>query len=145
MIDDRLSWALGASGHAAGGLIAKACVDHGLKPPHAHVLTLLKRHGALSQQRLIEEIGVDPSVVVTLLNDLEGENLAVRRRDPADRRRHIVELTDQGVARLAELDRAVGISERALFADLNGEEREILRGLLGRLHYGASCSVDESC
>lgn len=147
MIDDRLSWALGLSGRAAGGLVAKVCVDRGLKPAHVHILTLLNRHGALSQQRLIEEIGVDPSVLVTLLNDLEAEDLALRRRDPADRRRHIVELTEHGSEVLAEIDHTVAAAEHELFADLNADDRCTLHRLLDRIRLRSGCTEadDESC
>ena len=50
---------------------------------------------------MIEMIGVDPSKLVGLLNDLEAEGLIVRRRDPDDRRRHIVEVSKKGRTRLA--------------------------------------------
>jgi DNA-binding MarR family transcriptional regulator len=134
VIDDRLGWALAQRGRAAGGLIMRACVASGLKPPHLDALMLLSRNGAVSQQGLIEAMDVDPSVLVTLLNDLERDGLALRRRDPHDRRRHIVELTVGGGERLAAIDRAVEEYEHELFAALSEAELALLRGLLGRLN-----------
>ena len=58
----------------------------GLTPRHLGVL-LEVRARPTSQQALIDTIGVDPSKLVGLLNDLEADGLIVRRRDPEDRRR----------------------------------------------------------
>src|ERR1035437_4569851 len=68
----------------------------GLRPRHLIALKLLSEHGAASQQGLAEALSLDPSNVVGLLNELEERGLITRRRDPADRRRHIVELSAGG-------------------------------------------------
>ena len=81
---------------------ALADVD-GMRPRHLVALTLLRDHGPMAQAALGEALRLDPSNVVALLNDLEARGLVARRRDPDDRRRHIVELSDGGVR---ALDRA---------------------------------------
>src|ERR1700678_59787 len=58
----------------------------GLRQRPLIALTLLSEGGAVSQQALGEVLGLDPSNVVGLLNDLEERGLTIRRRDPADRR-----------------------------------------------------------
>src|SRR5437879_6684997 len=68
----------------------------GLRPRHVIALKLLSEHGPASQQGLTDALSLDPSNVVGLLNELEERELIIRRRDPADRRRHIVELSAQG-------------------------------------------------
>ena len=83
-----------------------------------------------SQQALIDTIGVDPSKLVGLLNDLEADGLIVRRRDPEDRRRHIVEVSKEGRARLAAAEKAAGEVEERLFASVDAAQREeLLRAL----------------
>ena len=72
---------------------ADTSVPHGLRPRQLVALTLLDEHGPVSQQALGEALRLDPSNVVGLLNELEERGLVTRRRDPADRRRHIVELS----------------------------------------------------
>src|SRR3954468_18570115 len=89
VISDRPGLVLAYAGQIANGRIKKALATHGLKPAHSHVLMLLTDKGAMGQQALVEELRVDPSVLVAILNDLENGGLAERRRDPADRRRHI--------------------------------------------------------
>ena len=50
----------------------------------------------MSQQQLVEALRIDPSVLVGLLNELETVGIVARTRDPADRRRHLVEITGHG-------------------------------------------------
>src|SRR5207244_8447276 len=68
----------------------------GLRPRHLIALKLLSEQGPASQQALADSLSLDPSNVVGLLNELEERKLITRRRDSADRRRHIVELSPRG-------------------------------------------------
>jgi DNA-binding MarR family transcriptional regulator len=133
MSEDLPGWILARSGLIASEMIKQALAGQGLKPAHAHVLKMLNDQGALSQQAILEAIGVDPSVLVSLLNDLEGEDLAVRRRNPTDRRRHIVELSAKGRKLAGDMQDAIAASEAELFADLTADEIVTLCGLLNRL------------
>jgi DNA-binding MarR family transcriptional regulator len=51
--------------------------------------------GPMGQRELGETMGTDPSILVTMLKPLEESGFVTRRRDTADRRRHIVLLTPQ--------------------------------------------------
>src|SRR3954469_6937820 len=93
-------------GRAAERWFTEALKPSGLTPRHLGVLFEVDAHPT-SQQALIDSIGVDPSKLVGLLNDLEAEGLIVRRRDPEDRRRHIVELSGEGRAKLTAAEKAV--------------------------------------
>lgn len=75
----------------------------------------------------------DPSILVTLLNPLESDGLLSRRRDPLDRRRHLVSLTARGQRRLADAAQAQREAEEQLFAGLDSTQREQLRILLTAL------------
>jgi DNA-binding MarR family transcriptional regulator len=129
-------------GHAAERWYTEALKPTGLNPRHVGVLFEVRARPT-SQQALIESIGVDPSKLVGLLNDLEAEGLIVRRRDPDDRRRHIVEVSKEGRARLAALERAAAKVEERLFAGLDGEQRKQLHGLLAQVADGSG--VLEGC
>ena len=129
---NRLAFLLAYHGGITDALIRKALAVTGLTPRHAMTLLQLAE-GPVTQKALTERLGVDPSVLVALLNDLEGGGLVCRRRDPADRRRHIVEITPEGDARLKASDTALDTVERELFADLSEGDVAALRGLLGRL------------
>ncbi len=77
-------------------------------------------------------MNLDPNNCVLLLNDLEAAGHVERKRDPADRRRHIVEMTPAGQKALAQAERAVEGLEDEVLGSLTPDERETLRALLGR-------------
>jgi DNA-binding MarR family transcriptional regulator len=79
---------------------------------------------------------VDPSILVTLLNPLEAAGLVSRERDPSDRRRHLVTLPRKGEQKLAASARAQLQTEEELFASLDDDQREQLRGVLVALRDG---------
>ena len=83
-------------GQEAMRRLRAAHTAHNLKPRQFQILGLLHDHGGLAQRELMQEMGVDPSILVTLLNPLEADGLVTRERDPADRRRHLVTLTPAG-------------------------------------------------
>lgn len=75
-------------------------------------------------------MGVDPSVLVTLLNPLEADGYVSRQRDPADRRRHVVVLSPAGGHHLTAAAHAQRAAEDQLFSALDDNQREQLRQLL---------------
>jgi DNA-binding MarR family transcriptional regulator len=115
-----------------GRRAADSCSTACLRPRHLIALRLLSERGPLSQHALGAALSLDPSNVVGLLNELEERNLITRRRDPADRRRHIVELSDSGSAELERSYREFGTVENDLFKMLTVEERATLYALLSR-------------
>lgn len=102
----------------------------GVTPRQFQLLGLLHDSGPLGQRELGETMGIDPSILVTMLNPLEESGFVARQRDAGDRRRHIVLLTDAGIAQLTEAARAQREAEDELFAGLDDEQREQLRLLL---------------
>lgn len=129
---DRLGFLLSFRGELTGARIRAALGVEGLHPRNAMTLMQLAP-GAMGQRDLAAAMEVDPSQLVSILNELEAAGLAERRRDPADRRRHIVEITEAGTAALERIDAAVSAAERELFGDLTAAEQTVLRGLLDRV------------
>jgi DNA-binding MarR family transcriptional regulator len=103
-----------------------------LRPRHLIALKLLSERGPASQQALADSLSLDPSNVVGLLNELEERKLVTRRRDSADRRRHIVELSRRGTKELCgAYDRLRRIDDD-LLSPLSARERATLYDLLVR-------------
>jgi DNA-binding MarR family transcriptional regulator len=96
-------------------------------------LSYLRQHGPTAQQLLAEQLCMDASSTVCLLNELEESGLVVRRRDRTDRRRGIIELSPAGVEALSTVDRALQAVEDEILAPLDGLERATLHDLLARL------------
>ena len=133
----------------------QAVAPLGLRARHLVALTHLQDYGPSAQQTLIEALGLDASNLVALLNELEDAGLIVRRRDRADRRRGIIELSPEGERMLLEVDRALAEVDDEVLAALSADERATLNELLARA--GASgplecdkeaaeeCEVAEEC
>jgi DNA-binding MarR family transcriptional regulator len=117
-------------GQAAMRRLRDAHTEWGLSPRQFQLLALLHDHGSMGQRQLGEVMGVDPSILVTLLNPLEAEGHVSRRRDAADRRRHTILLTKKGARHLTDAARAQRDAEDELFAGLDANQREQLRQLL---------------
>jgi DNA-binding MarR family transcriptional regulator len=105
----------------------------GLKPRETQALLRLREHGALGQQALGAALDIDASNLVALLNELEADGLISRRRDPEDRRRHVVEITKRGIKRVGEVERAAAEVEDRFLVELDEDERGVLQALLARV------------
>ena len=95
-------------------------------------LSYLRDHGQVPQQQMCETLSLDANNLVLLLNELEDAGHVRRSRDPGDRRRHIVELTDAGRRALERAERAQESIEDEVLAGLSPAERATLHDLLRR-------------
>jgi MarR family transcriptional regulator, temperature-dependent positive regulator of motility len=86
--------------------------------------------GAMPQQALCGALHLDPNNLVLMLNELEDAGYIERRRDPEDRRRHIVELTAAGERALERAEKGMESVEDQVLAPLDREQRAELRKLL---------------
>jgi DNA-binding MarR family transcriptional regulator len=102
----------------------------GLKLKEYIALQYLSDQGKTAQADLAEQLMLDANNCVILLNGLEDGGYVERRRDPADRRRHIVAMTKAGERALEKADRAFAGLEDEVFAGLSVDERCQLWGLL---------------
>src|SRR3954464_11025001 len=94
------------------------------------VLSYLRERSPARQQDLCETLMLDANNCVLLLNELENNGWTERRRDPEDRRRHVVELTEAGREALERAPRAQETLEDDVLPALEPDEREQLRALL---------------
>ena len=91
----------------------------GLRPKHFAVLNAISLADGASQQEIGGRMGLDPSGLVGAIDELEKMGLVERRRDPADRRRYVLGLSDEGTATLRRGRRVVTESARELLAPLD--------------------------
>src|SRR6476619_494487 len=108
----------------------EALEPFGIKPRHVAALIELRDRGELTQQALCGALHLDPTNLVAILNELEQRGYATRRRDPEDRRRHLVEVSDQGMAVIDKVSEVMDGVEEELLAGLEPTEREQVEGIL---------------
>src|SRR5262245_1563457 len=105
----------------------------GLTAQHHAVLSGLDEHTPGTQATIATALGYDRGHLVGLLDELEGKGLVERRRDPDDRRRHLVTLTAAGKGALRELRAIAKSVEKDFLAPLDADERRVLHALLTTL------------
>ena len=120
-------------GTYVAGLFGERLKPLGLEQRHAGMLVRLAQNNGRSQQAIAELMGVNPTRMVFLTDELEKLGLVERRRNPADRRSHALYLTKAGTAMLARVREVTRAHEAALTAGLSGAERDQLTALLRRL------------
>jgi DNA-binding MarR family transcriptional regulator len=108
----------------------EALEPFGIRPRHVAALIELRDRGELTQQSLCGQLHLDPTNLVAILNELEQRGYATRRRDPEDRRRHIVEVSKKGIAVIEKVSEVMDGVEEDLLEGLAPAEREQLATLL---------------
>jgi MarR family transcriptional regulator, lower aerobic nicotinate degradation pathway regulator len=124
------------------GFIAKdrsleAYEETGLHPYHYAILLTLDESPRETQGAIADALGYDRGQLVGLLDELESRALVIRRRDPNDRRRHVVELTAEGRTELERLRELARLVEESFLVPLDEHEQRQLHDLLlklGRYH-----------
>jgi DNA-binding MarR family transcriptional regulator len=108
----------------------EALEPFGIRPRHVAALIELRDNGVLSQQALCGHLRLDPTNLVAILNELEERGYATRRRDPEDRRRHIVQVSKKGLAVIDKTSEVMNQVEAELLSGLEADERAQLETLL---------------
>src|SRR5256885_7220549 len=108
----------------------EALEPFGIRPRHVAALIELRDRGELTQESLRGQLHLDHTNRVAILNELEQRGYATRRRDPEDRRRHLVEVSKKGIAVIEKVSQVMDGVEADLLDGLEPAEREQLEGLL---------------
>ena len=132
-IDSHTGYLLVKLGAAAADLFDRALLPLGLRGRHVRVLELI-RDESPSQQDLCRLTGLDRTTMVAVVDELERLGHARRERNAADRRKHVVTLTEQGTAAFAEAVQRLARAQEELLGPLSASERDQLHRLATRLY-----------
>jgi DNA-binding MarR family transcriptional regulator len=116
--------------------LESALAPRGLNQRQLVALSYLREHGPTPQRALAQQLCMDASSLVFLLNQLEDAEMILRTRDRTDRRRGILELSANGEQVLDEIDQMLRSIDDDVLTGLRRDERETLRDLLARLNAG---------
>jgi DNA-binding MarR family transcriptional regulator len=114
----------------------------GLTPRMWGAMNMLDHEGDVSQQQLGRAIGMDPSSVVSTIDELEAHGWVERRRHPTDRRAYALHITEAGREVLTRARRLAAGAQNDLLAPLDDAERAQLHDLLLRLVAAAAAVKD---
>ena len=104
-----------------------------LAPAHAGILRILNAGPAITQQKLAQILGMVPSRLVILIDDMEARDLIERRQHPDDRRRYALYLGKKGPSVLKAIGVVAQDHAKALLAALSEDEKGQLADLLQRI------------
>ena len=110
----------------------RALRAHRIDLRHFGVLGRLAETGPATQRTLVDELQMDKSSMVYVIDELERQNLVNRHRDEHDRRRYTIHLTAEGRARLAEAENTATETMTKLLDQLSTADQRRLHTLLTR-------------
>ncbi|WP_106815393.1 MarR family winged helix-turn-helix transcriptional regulator [Microbacterium timonense] len=132
---DDLSFLLARANAIALAAGNAALAEHGLKARSYSVLVLASGEARPSQRELAEFLRLDPSQVVSLVDELQTRGLVQRQPDPSDRRANVVVATEAGRHLVSVARESARAAEERAHAQLSPEERETLAALLRALAF----------
>jgi MarR family transcriptional regulator for hemolysin len=119
-------------------------VEAGGSLPVWLVILNLKTRRLANQRELAEAVGIREATLTHHLNAMEVGGLITRRRDIANRRIHVVELTESGEAAFLRLRKAAVAFDQQLRGGMTDEEIASLQGALDRLAHNVGTYEDAS-
>jgi DNA-binding MarR family transcriptional regulator len=108
----------------------------GIGPREFLLLRFVSALAGQSQQALAQRLGVPPSRMVALVDDLEERGLVERRADPDDRRVRGLHLTERGQEIVEQAAKVAIEYESKLCSSLEAGERDQLIDLLQKIQGG---------
>ncbi len=115
-------------------IFANETAGQGLRQGLFSSLAIISANPGISQSELSREVGLDKSVTVTMVDEMEKYGWAERRRSSHDRRRHALYVTPAGEIRLNELFAIMEQTESAALHQLSDGEMQMLSELLDRMY-----------
>jgi MarR family transcriptional regulator for hemolysin len=106
------------------------------------VLISLKTQRLANQRELADAVGIREATLTHHLNLMDSRGLITRRRDPANRRVHLVELTPEGEAAFHRLRGAASAFDQRLCSGFSDGELDTLAGFLRRMSANVAGQVD---
>lgn len=128
-----VTFLLSQVGAHVAATFAERIAPFSLKPYHAGILSILAQQPGLTQQGLADLLGIFPSRLVALLDDLTKLQLIERRATPVDRRTYSLHLTPAGREMCGRIGQLAEQMQDEICGALDAKERSTLASLLTRI------------
>ncbi|MBT2523854.1 MarR family winged helix-turn-helix transcriptional regulator [Arthrobacter sp. ISL-28] len=135
---------LAAAARETGRAFDAALQSAGGSRPVWLVLMALKQHATANQREIAQKVGIQGATLTHHLDAMESSGLLTRRRDPHNRRVHIVELTEAGHALFFQLLGTVTAFDKRLRDGLDESDIATLRRLLAILRHNVGSSAESA-
>ena len=130
---DGLAFLLSQIGAHGAAKFARRLAPLKLAPPHAGILRIIFLEPGISQQKLSKMLGMFPSRLVLVLDEMEKLSLVERKPSASDRRTYALHLTARGKTTFEKIGRIAREHEEELCSSLTAKERQSLAALLARI------------
>lgn len=98
-----------------------------------HILLALKERPTANQREIAADVGLQEATLTHHLAAMESDGLVTRRRDPNNRRVHLIELTQKGQDAFVRLGEAAQAFDRRMRSGVPDDEIDQLRATLDKL------------
>jgi DNA-binding MarR family transcriptional regulator len=128
-----VAFLLSQVGAHAASLFAERLKPLKIAPGQAGILRAIASQRGISQRSLSQLLGMFPSRLVLVLDEMEEKGLVERKASEADRRSYALHLTARGKEKLEMIGRVSRDIPNQVCAALKESERELLADLLARI------------
>ena len=133
VLEQHIGYLLSKLGALSGSRMDKVLAPFGINRMQFGLLKILEAAEPCSQHTLSKDLGMPPSRMVALVDELEDLGLVARERSSSDRRVNEIRLTSKGRSALVRTNKAATKWQDELLVDLTLPERSQLGTLLRRV------------
>ncbi len=133
VIEEQAGFLLRRAHQRSSGIFQELFINSGLTPMQFTSLVKIRDEGHVSQNLLGRLNNADPATIMGIVNRLVERHLIKKKVDPADKRKSLLQLTDEGLELIDSLESAAHQVSKDTLKPLSASEQKIFLNLLARL------------
>ena len=133
VIEEQAGFLLRRAHQRSRGIFQELFINSGLTPMQFTSLVKIRDEGHVSQNLLGRLNNADPATIMGIVNRLVERHLIQKKFDPADKRKSLLQLTDEGLELIDSLESAAHQVSKDTLKPLSASEQKIFLNLLARL------------
>ena len=101
----------------------------------ASALLIIKAYKNINQKEIATKLHLEPATIVAIIDELENMKFVKRCELDGDRRKHCINLTSQGKAKLKQIKNITSQIDKILRSELSEKEVEIFHKVVHKLSF----------